>query len=93
MGILNTLVDTRGSCSVTGLAKTVQADVLLTGELLRTIEELLSSQFCKDRIARYLAAHGMVEQVDDTSYKANNITKTLSVEGFQAGMNHWYVQN
>ena len=40
------------------------------------------------RIARYLASHGMIQEVDEDQFAANNITRTLSVEGFRAGIKH-----
>ncbi|OJJ44533.1 hypothetical protein ASPZODRAFT_153470 [Penicilliopsis zonata CBS 506.65] len=41
------------------------------------------------RIARYLASHGMINEVDEDSFAANHITQTLSIEGFRAGIKHY----
>ena len=40
------------------------------------------------RIARWLAGHGMIDELDEDQFAANNITKALSVPGFAAGIYH-----
>jgi len=41
-----------------------------------------------ERILRYLASNGMVEEVGEGKFAASNITKTLSAPGFSAGIRH-----
>jgi hypothetical protein len=38
---------------------------------------------------RFLASQGMVKEVGEDAFAANNITQILSIPGFQAGMRHW----
>ena len=44
-----------------------------------------------ERVLRYLASVGMVKEDAEDEYSASNITKTLSIPGFSAGLVHQYV--
>lgn len=39
------------------------------------------------RILRFLASHGLISEVGEDIFEANRLTKTLSVNGYRAGMN------
>ncbi|ETS81750.1 hypothetical protein PFICI_06752 [Pestalotiopsis fici W106-1] len=39
------------------------------------------------RIARFLASHGFITEVDEDVYQSNHLTTTLSIDGFRAGIN------
>lgn len=39
-----------------------------------------------DRILRYLASVGMIAEVGDERFAANNLTKTFSIPGNKAGL-------
>lgn len=43
------------------------------------------------RILRYLASVGMLKESSKDTYSANNITRVLSDENYQAGIYHWSV--
>ncbi|KAK2616016.1 hypothetical protein N8I77_002735 [Diaporthe amygdali] len=42
------------------------------------------------RILRFLASHGLISEVSEDTFEANRLTKTLSVNGYRAGMNQTY---
>ncbi|KAI3394966.1 hypothetical protein diail_2024 [Diaporthe ilicicola] len=42
------------------------------------------------RILRFLASHGLVSEVSEDTFEANRLTRTLSVNGYRAGMNQTF---
>ena len=46
-----------------------------------------------ERVLRYLASVGMVREDAEDEYSATDITKTLGIPGFHAGIVHQYVKD
>ena len=40
------------------------------------------------RILRYLASIGDIKETNQDTFTANNITQTLTIEGFNGGIHH-----
>lgn len=49
---------------------------------------LLKADVQEERILRYLAAIGAVEQVSDDEYAANHVTENLAEDVTEAGITH-----
>ena len=44
-----------------------------------------------ERLLRFLAANSMVTEIGENEFAPSNITKTLTIPGLKAGINHKYV--
>lgn len=40
------------------------------------------------RILRYMASVGDITEADKDTFKSNNVTEALAIEGFQGGVHH-----
>nr|UZP47903.1 putative O-methyltransferase [Cladonia uncialis subsp. uncialis] len=63
------------------------------GSAMSTDELVLATKAEKEfliRILRYLAAVGMIAESSRSEYSATNTTRTLSIPGFEAGINHHF---
>ena len=49
------------------------------------------SRVLVERILRYLASFGMLEEQTEDRYAATRTTRSLSIPGFRAGVEHQYV--
>ncbi|KAL9114556.1 MAG: hypothetical protein Q9187_007459 [Circinaria calcarea] len=85
------------SMSTTELAMATDTDYTLLSEVFSTyafilqfLHGLCDSRVLLERILRYLASFRMLEEQKEDRYAATHITRSLSIPGFRAGVEHHF---